>query len=364
MKVFYDSTVFSRQTFGGISRYIVELAGHLPEGVESVFAVRASDNHYIRRIPRGSRKRIINLRPVPDCKHFHRIINRNADLREMRRDDYDILHPSDYNTSFVGHNRRPVVVTVHDLILEHLRRQNGGQQSVQLQTMEACILRADHLIAISDTTCRDLEEFYRIPSERVTVIHHGFTPVDVSSAQVSPMRGSVPYILYVGERGGYKNFSGFLKAFRILSERIPELSAVATGRPFRSYEIKEMKELGIKDKVKNIFVRDEDFPGLYAHASCYVMPSLMEGFGMPILEAFAAGCPVALSNTSCMPEIGGDAARYFDPLQPEDMAETLFDIILNDEVADSLRSRATKRLSNFSWEKTGQLTAEVYKKLI
>lgn len=359
MKIFYDSTIFSRQTFGGISRYFVELINHMPDYVEPVLGFRASDNVYLELLkePRAH----LSLHHVPDHKKLCRFINRRFDARIMKKGAYDILHPTDYNDFFESRNSRPCIITVHDMIHEVLR-DKSLPKSKATEQIERNIRRADHIIAISHATKKDILECYGMDESRITVIHHGYSPAPSVTDMKKPIEGS--YILFVGERGGYKNFATFFEAFKILASRYKDLNLVCTGRPFKSAEKRMIAEAGLIGRVTHRMFDNDEMHAAYAGAECFVFPSRYEGFGMPILEAFAAGCPTAVSRASCLPEVAGEGAAYFNPDSAEDMAETIGRVISDSEYRTSLKEAATRRLKNFSWDKTSRLTAETYKSLL
>ncbi|MCM1482928.1 MAG: glycosyltransferase family 4 protein [Muribaculaceae bacterium] len=359
MKVFYDSTIFSRQAFGGISRYFVELINHMPPEVTAEMGVRASANIYLKNL--RNHGRYINLSRIPDYRKLNRLINHRYDAAIMRCADYDVMHPTDYNTFMRGRNRRPYVITVHDLIAEHIHPK-GTERPQKLLDMEQCIRSADAIIAISHATKADIVNMYGIPQERISVIHHGYSPAPTTQ-KGSPL-GIGPYILYVGERGGYKNFATLLTAFKILAQKYPDLRLVCTGRPFKPHEKQTLKCAGMERKVINGLFATEQMHAVYAGAQCFVLPSLMEGFGMTILEAFAAGCPVALSHTSVMPEVAGPGGAYFNPHEPEEMASVIERVITDSAYRQTLLSAASRKLEEYSWDKCAALTTDVYRKLI
>lgn len=353
MKVFYDSTIFSRQTIGGISRYFVDFVNNLPDTVTPVLGVRTSENMYLREL--ACCRRCLSLRHVPDHRKLYKKINGFFDRRIMKRGEYDIIHPTDYNTVYQRYNDKPVVLTVHDLIHKRLP---GWFSTRAIDDIDNCIMHADALIAISNTTKNDMVEYYGIDESRITVIYHGYTPVSQFGKGAAPVDGR--YVLFVGKRGGYKNFDTLLKAFAIVAERDRDLSLVCTGRPFTADERRTINAAGLASLVKQHMFSTTQLGALYAGAECFVFPSKLEGFGMPILEAFSAGTPAALSDASCLPEIAGDAALYFNPDDPADIAASIMRIIENPEERTRLTAAGKRRLSDFSWKKTAEMTAEVY----
>lgn len=359
MRVLYDSSIFSRQIFGGISRYIVSLINNLPSGVGYELSLKVSANSYLHEL--HPPLRVPTLRRIPERAKLSRYINHIADRRALRRGDFDVLHPTDYDPWYIGLTDKPVVVTVHDMIHEY----DGGRwcpKVEQRRNIRRVIESATRLIAISRHTRDELIRLYGIAEDKIDVVYHGFAP----SFETPRRLPDIPerYILYVGERGGYKNFGRSLEAFALLAEEYPDLQMVCTGRPFRTDEKEEIKSLHLDQRVIQKFVASEDMHSLYAGAELFIFPSYYEGFGLPVLEAFAADTPVALSRSSCLPEIGGDGAAYFNPHDAEDIARVVRKILNDKEYSSSLVEAGRERLKAFSWQQTALATAEVYKKAI
>jgi len=360
MKVLYDSIVFSDQTFGGISHYFVELMNNLPAPWDYRLSLWASENEYLKLLDKPCRH--IPLRHFPEHRKLYRAINARADRRNISKGGYDVFHTTGFTPRLLPMSKAPVVATVHDMIyLDNYR--NGHLKREVFENVEKTILAADHIIAISRNTRRELlEHFPQISGERVSVVYHG---VSLPEGELLPLPGMPDnYVLFVGQRGGYKNFSTFLRAFSILADEDKTLQLVCTGRSFGKGEREEICRLGLAGRVVSKFIDAFDMPALYANARCFVFPSKAEGFGMPILEAFASGCPVALSNASCLPEIAGEGGVYFNPDDPEEMAMKISGIIFDEKFRLFMIDRGREKLSEYSWTKTAALTAEVYNKVI
>lgn len=359
MHVLYDSHTFSEQTFGGISRYFVELMNHLPEGCTYTLPLYASENDYLPLL----RKKIspVPLRHFPEHRKLYYFINGFADRRALAGNGYDVFHPTGYDPYFITRVKSPVVVTVHDMIYHH--GLNPGKHSAEImENMRKTTLAADRIIAISEATKRSILHFYDIDEAKIDVVYHGFDPAGGSTRPLSycPER----YILFVGHRGGYKNFKVLLDAFSLLAADDRHLHLFCTGRAFDSREQKMISELGLSDRCSCRFIPSPDMHALYANALCFVFPSKMEGFGMPILEAFAAGCPATLSDSSCFPEIAGEGGIYFNPDDAGELAEKIRRTIGDAGFRKEKIAVGTRELQRFSWEKTGQLTADTYRKAI
>ena len=170
-------------------------------------------------------------------------------------------------------------------------------------------------------------------------------------------------LLFVGSRFGYKNFDGFANAVVPLLNQDKDLHVhCAGGGRFAYEEHRFLQRLGVRSRFTQSDPTDEQLITLYKTARAFVAPSRYEGFGIPIIEAFSCGCPCATSDSSCFPEIAGEAAVYFDPDSPESMAEALRKILYDDIFRGSLIARGFERAKAFSWEKTAMQTVAVYAK--
>lgn len=355
----YDSHTFSEQTFGGISRYFVELINHLPSDVTPHLSLIASENDYLRLLHNPTHT--ISLRHFPEHRKLYYFINGIADKRALKRGYYDIFHPTGFDPYFIGRVKSPTVVTVHDMIYHH--GLNPGKHTPEIiENMRRTTLAADRVITISEASKKSILKFYDIDPAKIDVIYHGFTPLngDQSPLKYCPKR----YILFVGHRGGYKNFETLLNAFSIVAAKDKDIHLVCTGRDFSKQEHKRIAQLGLTGRCLCRFIPTNQMAALYANAECFVFPSLMEGFGMPILEAFAAKCPAILSDTSCLPEIGGEGGIYFNPKNPDELAEKILCTLEDTDFRQKQILLGEKELKRFSWEKTGNLTADTYRKAI
>jgi glycosyltransferase involved in cell wall biosynthesis len=215
--------------------------------------------------------------------------------------------------------------------------------------------RSDKLIAVSEATKTDLLHYYRIPTERVNVIHHG---VDTQFFSLDRSR-TEPYLLCVSTLHPHKNLDRLIRAFA--RKKRPERLVLAGIRGFHTQAIEALiLSLELKDRVEiKGWLARGDLLRLYEHAQAFVYPSMFEGFGMPVLEALAAGIPVACSSIPPIKEVAGDAALFFDPLNEKAIADAL-DQILNDQ---PLRVRLAKagpeRARPFTWQRTAEQTLRV-----
>ena len=144
----------------------------------------------------------------------------------------------------------------------------------------------------------------------------------------------------------------------------PTLKIVCTGSSFSTAEREMLQKWGVANSIVHIAANDAEMASLYRHALSFVFPSLYEGFGIPILEAFSNNCPVCLSNASCFPEVAGDAAMYFEPQNAQSMYDTLKEVISSASLREELRTRGAERIQEFSLQIMVRQTCDVYRKVL
>lgn len=360
MRVLYDHQIFHMQKFGGISRYFVELMSRLPKDVMFNNKIVFTENVYLRDADDRFSKGIA----IPQFRGRNRFIgpvNKLLSDMAISKGEYDLFHPTYYNPYFLRHLKRPYVITVHDMIHEKFSDMFAKDDPTRAYKKET-IVNADKVIAISQNTKDDIINLYGLPEDKIEVVYLGHSVNNNTVSEVENL--PTDYILYVGQRGGYKNFARLLRAFSNIHRSFPEVKLVCTGSPFNSEENQLINTLGVKDDVMHYFVTDSQLTYLYQHALCFVYPSLYEGFGIPILEAFAAKCPLALSDTSCFPEIARNGGAYFNPYEVDNIADTLTEIISDGELRKEMIAKGTDVLSLYSWDKMASETAEIYKSVI
>ena len=227
---------------------------------------------------------------------------------------------------------------------------------------------ADRVIAISEAAAADISEVLGVPRERIDVTHLGGRPPGPATPEAELRArldlGDAPLVLSVSARRPHKNLPRLLQAFaRLRVEPAPTLVLPGYSTEFEGGIEAEVHDLGIADRVRILgWTQDEDLEGLYGAATCFVFPSLAEGFGLPVLEAMQRGVPVACSNASSLPEVAGDAARYFDPLDVAEIAAALDQLLGDPAMREKLAAAGRRRAELFSWERTARETAAGYER--
>lgn len=226
------------------------------------------------------------------------------------------------------------------------------------------------IIAISENTKKDLIKVLRVPEKKIQVITEG-AAADFRKVQDHTQRTILemhygltrPFLLYTGVWRDHKNVLGLIKAYNILIQDGFEADLVITGKKDPVYrEVEDcIAALGLGDRVHLVgLVPEEHLQLLYSFALLYVFPSFYEGFGLTLLEAFAAELPVASSNTSSLPEVGGDACLYFNPYSTSDMAEKIKMLATDADLQESFRKKGTAQLAKFSWDTMTQYIHSLY----
>ncbi len=362
MKILYDYQMFSIQKVGGVTRYFCELMKNIPREHQFNLSVIFSDNQYLKENYKFFKK--LNILPRQNFKGKYFIekkisaFNRYYSERNISANNFDIFHPTYYGNYFLKILKKPYVLTVHDLIL--FKFDDPFFTAGKKHQMENAIKTANRIIAISENTKRDLEEILGVNPAKIDVIYHGYN----KSVSHKKTTGYGKYILFVGRRSLYKNFVTFAKAVSKLLNREKDIKLVCVGSPFDSEEMTLLSQLEISDQAIAINVDDDSLNNLYADALVFVFPSLYEGFGMPILEAYANDCPVCLSNTSCFPEIAENAGVYFNPYDEESILNSIEKIIYHDDFRKEIIEAGKVRLNEFSWQKAAKETISSYQKTI
>ncbi len=281
-----------------------------------------------------------------------------------------IYHATYYRNPLLNWSANPVVVTVHDLIHELCPEYfDPAYSSSILRYVKAkrrCIFAADAIIAVSRATRDDLLRTYpELDQSRVHVIHHGSDHVPaLSSADASQPPQGLPYrrfLLYVGSRGHYKGFYDLLQAFTELSLHPCDLGLVCVGLPFSTHEVERINGLGLTANVISLQADEANLLRLYQHALGFIYPSWREGFGLPILEAMRARCPVVCSDIPSSREIADHHALFFRARDQKDLLRVLQELLDWDPVRRTGHLTAAQlHASRFTWEDAARRTCDLY----
>lgn len=374
MKIFFDDDIFCRQRVGGISRYFVELIKYLHSANQNVeVGAYVHRNDYLRLLNISGFSKKIKLYDYYGAFRSAKLLNSLIYNNFLRSAVPDIYHQtySDQNLSFKKKSKH--VITIYDLIGQKFGSQDGSEKR-NFYLKKDSLLLCDKIISISNHTKNMACDFYKINPDKVSVIHlgidHNIFNVDSEFQsefiKLKELNIQKPFLLYVGLRSGYKNFSHFVKAVASNLHLKKNFQIVAFGGgPFDQVERLLLQDLGYcADDVVQFGGSDLLLSELYRYAACFVYPSLDEGFGIPPLEAMACGCAVVVSNSASIPEVVGNAGLYFAPDNIDQTALQIEKAVFDTAVKYDLQTKGLARVKGFTWKTCGEKTLDVYRSLL
>lgn len=361
MKIAFDSQIFAAQHHGGVSRVHARLAAALAGAGEDVRVIAPRHvNAYLGDLPPG----LVAGRAIADTRwgrRAARVVNRVAEPVLLARFDPDIIQETYYRAAAGGPRRARRVVMVYDMIHELFPASfPPGEPTAAAKA--AAVARADHLLCISQSTLHDLVAHHPGAAGKASVCLLGFDPAPPGAM---PAGAGRPYLLFVGQRGGYKNFTGLLDAYAASPALRADFDLLAVGGGgFTPAETAAIARHGLAPAVRQRAADDSALAACYAGAAVFIYPSLYEGFGIAPLEAMAAGTPVVAMNASSVPEVCGPAAAYADPGDPQSLQRAIEGVALDRDVAFGLVCEGHVRLRLFSWERSAATAAAAYRALL
>ncbi|MEO6077228.1 MAG: glycosyltransferase family 1 protein [Candidatus Andersenbacteria bacterium] len=278
-------------------------------------------------------------------------------------DGYDITNQS---LSFIASSRKPAIVTVHDII------EKTNPQSLLAMPINAYLLsgikKADHVIAVSEYVKQEIMRYYNISDSNISVIYNGVDSAFHPDINNSKLANKNPIVVSVGSDHPRKNLKTTLQVIALLKKTYPDILLIRIGSAGllsgRKEFLRLLDELNLQKNVQIIDpASQEQLVSAYRTADALLMPSYQEGFGMPILEAFASGCPVVCSNTTSLPEIADDAAILHDPDDINAFARSVSELFESGGIKESYIQKGLIRAQDFSWEKSAQQVHGLYKKI-
>lgn len=365
MKILFDDQVFSYQSGGGVSRYFFELAQGLEQGGDEAWLP-------FRHTPTQALQtwRPDRFRPFFPGLAFRgkaqllEQLNRWASRRALKS-RWDLFHPTYYDPYFLPTLKgRPFVLTIHDMT--HERYPEGLKDAHLVPERKRTLAQAaSAVIAVSEHTKADAVSQLGLSAEKIRVVPHGLS---LSPEKVTPVPLALPerYILFVGHRHAYKNWAFWLRSLESLASKHPDLHIVcAGGGALGAEEQSLIRETSWRGRVVSFpFLKEGELATAYKNAAVFGFPSRYEGFGLPLLEAFAWDCPVTAARASSLPEVGGEAVLYFHPEDPREMLDITERALTDQGLRAELRRRGRERVREFSWAATVEKTRALYRSLI
>lgn len=365
MKIAFSPEIWLGQNLGGVSRYFVELmSGIEAAGHALVLPHLLHRNEFLARSTLRNRKFKLRF-PHPTLVSLASRYNEYQFEKSLHLSGPDLIHETYYPTTPGARRGIPVITTIHDLIAEN---NTGSDRRDRLETEPKAnsIRRASAVICVSETTKIGVEEVFPEARDKTVVIPLGVSPRFFVNDRVARDAQTEPFILYVGQRSGHKNFLALLRAYGSSTRVRSDFRLVLFGGgKLNSHELQMLGHHRIPPK-KLLLISgdDEKLRGLYATAAAFVFPSLAEGFGLPLIEAGASGCAIFASDIPVMREVTGGEAIFFDPSDPGDLMAKLETYLPNQKLLRNLGERAQLNAGKFTWDQTVSKTVKAYENLL
>ncbi len=366
----------------GLGRYTQEIVDQVTsQDSENEYVIFLSKNNFDEFITQNNRVTKV-LADIP----WYGFAEQIQMPRIISKQNLDLMHFPHFNVPIFC--SVPFVVTIHDLILTKfptIRATTLGPIIYFLKNIayrlaiNIAVKRSKKIIAVSEYTKKDIIEQFGIKPEKVSMIYEGVADLRQSIDSIFTAKLKTeevlsgycilgPYLLYVGNAYPHKNLESLIKVFIRLRQHHPFLKLVLVGRDDYFYHrLKSFAEEAGDNNESIIFpgyVPDRDLQTLFEQAAVYVFPSKYEGFGLPPLEAMSRGCAVVSSTATCLPEVLGDAASYFDPNNDEAMYQAIESVLVNPTVKEQLIAKGKQRIKLYSWAKAGLETIKVYRRAL
>lgn len=368
-EVIVDGIIYQLQPKGGISRLFNEILPRMCGADDSLRITLLTQGQLRQPLP--EHPRIMHC-PIPNGERYLRprcvwrsvIPTANRLVRKfwIGRGTGKIWHSTYYTMPEKWDGF--LIVTVHDMIFERFADFYKGPNFDRFrEDKRRCIQGADAVICVSETTRHEIQRFYGFDSDSIYVVPHAYGNAFRLLQQCGGgpgMSTKQPFLLYVGTRTHYKNFDMLLQAYSMWPQR-KDIALVLVGSPWSDDEDNHLLKLGIRDRVQVLTnIDDQTLCQLYNQAVGFVYPSLYEGFGIPLLEAIACGCPVIASRIPSTIEVAGECPIYFDPAEVDDLLRA-FDIALSEGRASKRVQIGLERVKSYSWNKAAVQTLEIYR---
>ena len=356
----------------GIGRYIyqtIEQILLLDKTNQYILLIRSEDKAKIKlKAP--------NLSLLPVDIQWYGFKEQTALLAVLNEQKPDLVHFTNFN--FPLRYKGKFVITVHDLTLLHFKniRKNIASKPIYMVkdnimrlVLRQGINRARAIFAPSEYVKEDIASMYKIRRNKIYVVHEAATnPYQRARVDLVKMGINKPFLLYVGNAYPHKNLERLILAFgKLVTKYVLDYQLVIAGKKddFHAALEEEVNKSGLEGRVLFTgYVNDSELAGLYKASSAYVFPSLSEGFGLPALEAMSYGTPVISSNSTCLPEILGDSAVYFDPKNIDNIAKVISQVMADKKLQDKMVKKGHLRVKKYNWKSTARVTLGVYEKIL
>ncbi len=373
MNIAYGVTAFQKTThFGGtdgIGEYTIQLLGSLRQRGE----VKPVPVSFFPTDAEGTLTDTAALGAFKQQMLAASLVGRSFAAERALPAGIELFHATDHYIPRLRH--LPVVATIHDVIPFSYPQWFSPLQRAYHAFLRRSMRWADHIITVSDYSKQEICRVLKRPPNDITVVHNSFDPAwtdQDSAAWIKTVRHkhgiTRPYIIFVGTIQKRKNLDALISAMaRLPAATANTVELVVVGKPAKhdAGENKKLQQLVDAKKARWLYyVASDELRTLVRGAQCLVFPSLAEGFGIPVIEAFAAGTPVIASNATSIPEVAGDAAKLFSPDAPDQLTEALTAVLADPALRAQMIDRGKARASDFSWNRSAEATMAVYRQVI
>ncbi len=364
MKIVYDHEIFYQQIYGGISSYFTNLGLELlKQDININFVCPIHKNKNLSLLPK---KNIIGKKLIYPSR-LNRIINLiNSYLSNQY---YQKINPNIIHKTYFSDNKTNLkyknVITFYDVTHELNKNINESNKKIMSMKMKN-IKSVDHIICPSNQVKFDLMNYYNIEENKISVTYFSSDYEKVSETELSKKKKYINYLLYVGNRSGYKNFNSLVSAFVKSDKLKKDFKVLVFGGEKPSIYGKKLVENARlpEDTFKFISGTNEDLKFLYKNVRALIYTSSYEGFGIPLVEAMRSGCPVITSNGGALNEVGGEGLSYFNPNNDTEIKEKIENMVYSEDNIKKAINYGLSRCDLFSWTNCASKTLEVYKKLL
>jgi len=368
MKILLDPQIFNAQVYGGISRYYTEVFSALQKikNVEIEIPIRYSKNEYLKisSLYNNQQKKysiLINLlsKMGVSTRKITKKKNRKITIDALKKQDFDLFIPTYYDPYFLEFiGDKPFVLTVYDMIHELFPEYFSDGKELAANKL-LLMQKATKIIAVSNNTKKDILAIYpEIDAAKIEVVYHGNSiQIDETATVDLPQN----YILFVGVRENYKNFDFLIESIVDLFKADPTLHLIcAGGGKFNKEELDMINKLDLESQISQRSFKENELGTFYKNAKCFVFPSMYEGFGIPVLESMACGCPIILTHNSSFPEVAGDAGIFYELNNKADLKNKVAAVLDNADLRQEYSRKGLERVKKFDWKEASQNCYAVY----
>ncbi len=356
--------LFDANAMRGIGHYIVNHVGTiiklLPSAKIRLLSVQGVTSELVNKLASASNVTIENIYSARSKADIH-FVTDPMSINFCYDDPFSLI-PAATSVSVLFFDLTPLVLREM-----HFEQFTSVQKGLYLQRLESTGRRAQTILAISDSTKSDLLKAINYPDRNIHTIMGGlnYTPSDTQltlDAVKKKFNISKPFFLAVGGQDPHKSFETSLSAYLQIRQKhdVAFIVAGSLSDPYKCHYKKKLEAVGMRDVIFTDFIKQEELDLLYKDALCLAFPSRYEGFGLPVLEALARGCPVITTRASSLPEVGGDAALYITPGDIKEMAHHMSQLITDGSLRETLSVKGIAQVRKFTWEESARRTVQAW----